>query len=331
MSFLNTAVQHAWVGFKYYFYRGTSWVASKLPLRVSYVIATLAGDVVYYTWRRHSANAVSNMRRVLGPDASWQAVKRLTRSSFRNYCKTLVDFLRMPYLDQHDVHKAVPIRYGMDQLFIAHEMGRGTLIVSGHVGNWDMAAAVMLGYGLPLNAVSETHEPKKMDDLVNGTREKAGMKIIRLETSSLRNIFTALKKNEAVTILFDKPEPDEGVPVRFFGETAYVPAGPGAIALKTRASVLVGYCVRMPRDKTFSAVVEPPVEYESLLTGNKDEDIKIITQQMVSQMESVIRRYPDQWYMFREMWPRTDEHNAEIKQKRFWGGKEHISEGMANG
>src|SRR5207244_3683928 len=132
---------------------------------------------------------------------------------------------------------------------------------------------------------------------------------------------TALKKNEAVTILFDKPEPDQGVPVQFFGETAYVPAGPGAIALKTRAAVVVGYCVRMPGDKTFYGAVNPPLEYESLLTGNKDEDIRIITQQMVSEMEKVIRRYPDQWYMFREMWPRTEEHDAEIRQKRFWGGK----------
>jgi len=331
MSFLNKAASNLWVEFKYYLYKYMSWVASKLPLRVSYAIATLIGDFVYYTWKRHSANAVSNMRRVLGPTASWQAVKRQTRSSFRNYCKTLIDFLRVPYLDRHYVHKAVPIRYGMHHLFEAQEMGHGTLIVSGHVGNWDMAASVMLGYGLPLSAVSESYEPKKMDDLVNGTRAKAGVNIIRLETNSLRQIFTALKKNEAVTILFDKPEPNEGVPVRFFGETAYVPAGPAAIALKTKAAVMIGCCLRMPGDKTFYGLVEPPIQYESLLTGNKEEDIKIITQQIVNEMERVIRRHPDQWYMFRQMWPRTDEHDAEIKQKRFWGGKEPMSEGMANG
>jgi lauroyl/myristoyl acyltransferase len=331
MSFVNTAAKHLWVGFKYYFYRGTSWVASKLPVRFSYTVASLVGDFIYLTWKRHAANAVSNMRRVLGPKASWQTVKRMSRNSFRNYAKTLVDFLRVPYLDEHDITKAVPIRYGLEHLYEAQEKGHGTLIISGHFGNWDMAGALMLSFGLPLNAVSETHEPKKMDDLVNGTREKAGMKIIRMETNSLRQIFTALKKNEAVTILFDKPEPDQGVPVQFFGETAYVPAGPGAIALKTRAAVVVGYCVRMPGDKTFYGAVNPPLEYESLLTGNKDEDIRIITQQIVGEMEKVIRRYPDQWYMFREMWPRTEEHNAEIKQKRFWGGKQHASEGVANG
>src|SRR5436309_13428260 len=125
MSYLNTAAQHVWVGFKYYFYRGTSWLTSKLPLRVSYAVATLTGDVVYYTWKRHSANAVSNMRRVLGPGAPWQAVKRRSRDSFRNYAKTTVDFLRFPHMEPGDVDKAVPVRYGMEHLCEAQEKGHG--------------------------------------------------------------------------------------------------------------------------------------------------------------------------------------------------------------
>jgi len=323
MSFVQSLGNKVWVEFKYDMFRGTSWVADKLPIGVSYTVANVAGDVVYYTWKTHSANTVSNMRRVLGPDAPWQAVKRAARDSFRNYAKTMVDFLRFPHMEPDDIDRAVPIRYGMENLFEAQERGHGAVVISGHIGSWDLAAAVMVGYDLPLNAVSETHEPKKMDDLVNGTRERAGMKIIRLEVSSLRQIFTAIKKNELVTILFDKPEPDQGVPVQFFGETAYVPGGPAAIALKTRSALMVGYCLRMPGDKTFYGVVEPPIDYESLLTGDKDTDVQLITQEIASQMEKVIRHHPDQWFMFREMWPRTEEHDAEIRQKRFWGGKDY--------
>ena len=332
MDILKKSVHHVWVNFKYYLFRSVSWLSAHLPRRFTYLVGNLVGDFIYFTWKRHSANAVSNMRRVLGPDASWQTVKRAARQSFRNYALTIVDFLRYPYLDKLDVEKAVPIREGIYRLFEARERGKGVLMITGHIGNWDMAGSVFLSYDLPLNAVSETHEPPKMDALVNGTREKAGIKIIRLETSSLRQIFTALKHNEGVTILFDKPEdPSQGIPVQFFGETAYVPAGPAAIALKTRATVLVGYCVRRPGRRTFAGIVEPPIEYEHLLTGDKDRDIQAITQAIVSNMEDVIRRYPDQWYMFREMWPRTGAHDAEVKQKRFWGGsKGSVDVGMAN-
>lgn len=338
MDFHKKAVHHLWVNFKYYLFRGVSWLTAHIPRRVSYPVGNLIGDFIYFTWKRHSANAVSNMRRVLGPEASWQTVKRAARQSFRNYALTIVDFLRFPYLHKLDVSKVVPIREGIHYLFKAREGGKGALVITGHIGNWDMAGAVFLSYGLPLHAVSETHEPQKMDDLVNGTREKAGMKIIRLETNSLRQIFTALKHNEAVTILFDKPEgPSEGVPVQFFGETAYVPGGPAAIALKTRAAVVVGYCVRRPGKRTFMGVVEPLIEYEHLLNGNKEHDIQAITQAIVSKMEEVIRRHPDQWYMFREMWPRTDEHDAEIKRRRLYGNRslkrlitgDGISEGAA--
>ena len=64
---------------------------------------------------------------------------------------------------------------------------------------------------------------------------------------------------------------------------------------------------------------EPPIEYEPLLAGDKERDIQIITQEIVSHMEDVIRRYPDQWYMFRQMWPRTDRHNAEIRRRNLRG------------
>ena len=325
MNFLKKGIHHLWVNFKYYLFRGVSWLSARIPRSISYRVGNLIGDFIYLTWKRHSANAVSNMRRVLGPEASWQTVKRMARQAFRNYAITIVDFLRYPHMEDRDVSRFVPVREGMHHLFEADDRGKGLLLITGHIGNWDMAGAVFVSYKLPLNAISETHEPKKMDDLVNGTREKKGMKIIRLETNSLRQIFTAIKHNETVSILFDKPEAEkEGVPVQFFGETAYLPAGPAAIALKTRTSIVIGYCVRNPGKKTFSAIVEPPIEYEHLLTGDKAHDIQAITQAIVSKMEDVIRKYPDQWFMFREMWPRTDEHNAEVKQKRFWGGNRHV-------
>jgi KDO2-lipid IV(A) lauroyltransferase len=313
-------------GLKYHSFKLASYLADRLPLRFSYWVGAMAGDAFYFALKRHSANAVSNMRRVLGPDAPWQAVKHTARQSFRNYAKTLVDFFRYPYMEGEDVRVAVPLRYGIEHLLEAHQRDKGVLLVTGHVGNWDLAAAVLMSYGLPLHAVADSFEPERLDDLINGSRERKGMNIIKLDTASLRGIFTALKNHEIVSILIDKPEDEkEGVPVQFFGETAYMPAGPAAIALKTGAAVLVGYCIRRPGNKTFYGAVEPALDYEQYLTGDKQRDIQMITQMIVSTMEQVIRNHPDQWYMFREMWPRTDEHDAEVKQKRFWGGKGDVS------
>jgi KDO2-lipid IV(A) lauroyltransferase len=327
MNPMKKATHHVWVGFKYWLYRGTGLLAAKLPVRFGYFVGNLIGDFIYFTWKRHAANAVSNMRRVLGKDASWQLVKETARDSFRNYAKTLVDFLRFPYQSAEDIHKIISTPDGMENLEAGFKRGKGIIAITAHFGNWDLAGATLAVQGMPLNAVADTFQPQKMDDLINGTRKRQGMNIIKMETNSLKEIFMALRRNEIVFLLFDRPDPNEGVPVQFFGETAYIPGGPAALALKTRATVIIGYGVRKPGNKTFRAVAEPPVEYEHLLTGDKERDIQIITQEIVRRMEMVIRRNPDQWYMFREMWPRTARHNAEVRKRRFWGGGDDVRVG----
>src|SRR6266487_2098027 len=256
MSLFKSAVHHVWTGIRYWSYRSLSYLSGKVPLRFAYWVGALVGDFGYLVWRRHSANAVSNMRRVMGDAADWRVVKETARDSFRNYGKTLVDFVRFPHLDEHDIHEAIPSQRGWENLDEARTKGKGVIVITGHIGNWDLAGALLGTHGLPIYAVADTFEPKKIDDLINGTREKYGMKIIKLEAGSLRQIFAALKRNEIVLLLFDKPEPDEGVAVQFFGETAWVPVGPAAIARKTGAAIVVGYCARRRNDKTFYGVFE---------------------------------------------------------------------------
>jgi lauroyl/myristoyl acyltransferase len=325
MELLNKASRHIWTGLKYWGIRSLSFASNKVPVRISYWVGNLVGDIVYFTSRRHSANAVSNMRRVMGEDASWQAVKATARNSFRNYSKMMVDFIRFPHLDEDDINRTVIDQHGWEYLKRVHAQGKGVIAITGHFGNWDLAGALLAAHGLPINAVADSFEPEKMDKLINGTREKNGLHIIRLDTGSLKRIFTAIKKNEFVMLLFDRPQEDTGVAVQFFGETAWLPEGPAAIALKTRASIVVGYCARKRGDKTFYLSCEPPVEYEHLLTGDKERDIQIITQEIANRMEEIIRRHPDQWYMFRPMWPRTERHDAEVKRRRFWGGRGDMS------
>ena len=321
MDRIKNAVGHVWLGVKYWAFRGLSWLSRIVPLRLAYWVGTAVGDVVYFTWKQHSANAVSNMRRVLGDTADWRLVKEVARDSFRNYAKTIVDFLRLPYLDAEDIHKAVPLAEGWENLDKALGKGKGVLVVSAHFGNWDLAGALLGSYGLPLHAVADSFGTKKMDERIRSTREKYGVKIIKVETGSLKQIFAALKRNEIVVLVVDRPHgPGDGVPVQFFGETAYFPAGSAAIALKTGAAIVLGYCARSKGDKTFHGAFEPPLEYEHLLTGDKEADIQIIMQQVVNRIESIIRRYPDQWYMFRQMWPRTERHDAEVRRRRLWGG-----------
>jgi KDO2-lipid IV(A) lauroyltransferase len=115
-------------------------------------------------------------------------------------------------------------------------------------------------------------------------------------------IVRALRHNETLAILIDRPVTDGGVPVEFFGATTQVPAGPARIALRTGAKVIPVALVRVSeRDDRIRAFldfgVEPPC------SGDGERDVQDLTQQIMAAHERFIRRYPDQWYMFRRMWP----------------------------
>ncbi len=87
---IRKGVNNLWVGFRFWIYKLGSFLAAALPARFGYWVGNIIGDVVYFSMKQLSANTVSNMRRVLGEEASWQTVKTTARASFRNYCKTIV-------------------------------------------------------------------------------------------------------------------------------------------------------------------------------------------------------------------------------------------------
>ncbi|HMA34753.1 MAG TPA: hypothetical protein VKY74_09780 [Chloroflexia bacterium] len=291
-------------GFKFGVFRILSRLAGTLPLRVTYTVAVLVGDAIYYCSHEHSANAVSNMRRVLGPRAGERTIRRAARASFRNYTKTLADFARFPYMQASEIDRRVVQHYGLEVMEQAQAQNKGVIAVSGHIGNWDFAGAFMGRHGVPMYALADKFEPPQLDELVIQTRLRNGIHIIKMEAMAMRTIFEVIKRKEIVLLLVDRPMPNEGVQVQFFGETAWLPSGPAAIALRTRAPIVIGYCIRERGDTTFTGGIAPALEYQHLITGNKQADIQAITQAIATALEALIRRYPTQWYMFRPMWPR---------------------------
>ena len=302
-------------GLKFRGFKILSRIAGVVPLRLSYAIAVVVGDFIYYTWHDHSGNAVSNMRRVLGPGGHERDARRAARASFRNYAKTLADFIRFPHVTTEEIEGRIVDPYGLDVMDAALARGKGVLALSGHIGNWDFAGAVMGARDTPMYALADSLEPPELDALVVETRLRNGVRIIKMEPTAMRTIFEALRRNEVVLMLIDRPMPGEGVPVHFFGETAWLPSGPAAIALKTGATVVIGCCIRKRGDRQFTGGIEAPLDYQKLITGNKRADTQAITQVIATALERLISRAPDQWYMFRPMWPRPMTE-AETRQAR---------------
>ncbi len=289
----------------YWLLRMMRKVAQVLPLRVCYAAAVLFSRIAWLVLPGQRRNATDNMAQVLGRDRTDPEARRKARDSFKFYAYYMVDFLRLPNTDPAEIDAKVRLDF-LPDLDAALSAGRGVVFISAHAGNWDTVSSALVRRGYPVTVVVDTFHPPKLNDLVQGHRCSHGTKVIQLEDSA-RRVLGTLRKNGILGLLIDIPSPENGVQVHFFGKPAYVPAGPALLALKTGARVLAGIVIRNP-DHSFTGLVTSQFDLES--TGDFSMDVKLLTQRIVDTIEGFIKEYPEQWFIFRPMWPRDASLNA---------------------
>ena len=274
-------------------------VATALPLSVGYGLAASGGSLVYLLWPAKRRHAITNMARVVGP----RAAAGLARASFRNYGKYMVDMLRLSGRQTQAVERRLVVR-GAEHIEEALGRGKGLIFVGGHLGNSDLGAAVLAGRGYPVHAITETLHPPRWNKLVQEIRQLTGVQVIDVN-ANVREILRVLRRNEVLMILVDRPTHREGggVPVRFFDAWTSVPAGAATLALRTGASVLAACMVRVGQGYVVHVSPLAPIER----TSDLQADIQQMTQQIMTALEGFIRQYPEQWSMFRPMWPSAAE------------------------
>lgn len=275
----------------------------RIPRAVAYPLCALAGELYFWINPRHSHKAVENYAVILADDLRAPRVRLMARRSFRNYVKSLYDFFRQMSIDP-DLIEADAFIEGQEHLDAALAHGKGVLLVTPHFGNWDLAGALTAARGYPMVALADRFSPPALDRLVRFGRHRMGMGTVTVDSGTLRRTVRLLRRNVVVGILADRPQREGGVEVEFFGAPAWFPAGSARFALRTGATPVLGYVGRRPGDRTFFGAYAPLPAYTA--TGDERVDTQAITQIIVSAIEDLLRQYPDQWYMFRQMWPSTD-------------------------
>jgi KDO2-lipid IV(A) lauroyltransferase len=272
-------------------------VSRLVPLRVAYWGATLVADIFWLLLRGKRAAAIANMTQVLG-DAD--VARAAARRSFHHYGRYLVDFIRAPKMRPEAIREKV--RFDRwDAIEEAFGEGKGVIFVLMHVGNWDMGGPALAERGYRVNVIAQTFEHDRLNQTVVSARQVRGMNVIPAERAGIGAV-RALKRNEVLGILIDRPVDDGGVQVNFFGRPVTVPAGPAWLALRTGARVLPAALVReRATDDVTLALVD--LDVRATPTGDLDQDIRLLTRRILDAHERFIRAYPDQWFMFRPMWP----------------------------
>ncbi len=267
-------------------------------MSISYRLASLAGLLAYYVWHEKREYAKNNFTNVLGLTESDEAASRLAKESFRYYAKYLVDFARI----KSDGHLKCleKVSYtNWDAIEKAHSRGHGTLMIGLHQGNWDIGLALLTQHRFSVKVLVDDLPTHNMDHISLNSRKTLGATIQPI-SDNMRPVIRALKRNEIVAMLIDQPHAIKKVRVSFLNQWISVPSGAANLALRTGATIITGGIIRNEDNNSFQAIINEPISPQ--ITDHLDRDIQRLTQNVMTSLEQLVLRHPEQWFVFRPLW-----------------------------
>jgi len=272
----------------------------RLPARLTYAGAVLLGELTYVAWATRRRVTKANFAVVLGKPQDHPDVARVARRTFRNFAKYITEIMRFPRLDPQDFARLVRVE-GWEHLKEGLARNRGVIFVSIHFGNFDLGGA-RIANDVKLNVIADDLTNQRLMDLLVGNRSHKNI-TIHSPVGAAKKVLGALRRNEMVGLMMDLgPRADAfgNVEANFFGTPTRFPSVAANLARVSGAPILVTAVVR-ERDNTFRGIALPLIVVER--TREAAADIERATQAIAVGLERFVREWPDQWYIFRPMWP----------------------------
>ena len=252
-------------------------------------------------WLRHGDSVQQlekNLRRVV-PEASTRELRELSRESMRSYLRYWNEVFRLPDLSPEEIVSTVRPQ-GVEHMIAAMESGKGAVLTTPHMGNWDHAAAWVTLEHYPFTTVVERLKPEGLYERFLEFRRGLGMEILPLTggESPFRVLLDRARAGGMVVLVGDRDLSLTGVPVTFFGEEARMPRGPAALSLATGAPLLPA-TIWYDGTNTGLRINAPIVAPAEL---SKADKIANLTQQMADVFAAGIAEHPADWHMLQPLW-----------------------------
>lgn len=269
-----------------------------LPRRAALGAGRLLACVGHAVAARQRKVAHHNLRMAL-PELSEPERTRIVRGVFRNLGRLLVEFARFPGLDRGNIEDLV-VYEGLEHYRAALDGGRGVLVLTAHVGAWELSSFAHSVYGYPMKFLTRPIDNPLVEDLVARYRTRAGNAVIS-RTDAVRGVLKALDDNEAVGILVDQNTTrGDGVFADFFGIPAATTPGLATFALRTDAPVVPGFIRWDEARHRHVLAFQPPVPL--VRSADRRADILANTARFNRIVEDFVRKHPDQWLWIHRRW-----------------------------
>lgn len=284
---------------EYYAMRATIGALRALPWNIACKIGERLGELGYRPLGIRK-RVVEKQIAAAFPELNHDAVVDLARESYRHLGRAFIETALLDALGRQGVLDLVELVQGWEIVEDVMAKGRGAVMVTGHIGNWELAGAYVAARGIPLDAIVRGMANPLFDTYVNKARDAVGMTVVH-DQEAVRRTPRSLRAGRAVAFVAD-----QGVLglastyVPFFGRPAKTPRGAAVFALRFEVPVIFVVALRQPNGR-FRVVVE---RIEARRTGNMDRDVDAIVASFTQHLEKWVRAAPAQYFWQHRRWRR---------------------------
>lgn len=280
-----------------------NFIASISYNRIAY-IGKILGMLMYAIDVRHRRIVRRNLEFVY---EQWppERVKKISKRIFQNLGITILEICQMMCFSGNEIINRVNIT-GKEHLMNALHNNKGVILVSAHLGNWEIVPLFWpLYFNSPITVVARQIQSKIINRWIYGLRTRFGSRVI-YKDDALPEMTRTLRNGKILAILIDQGiKSSLGIKIKFFNK--FVTATPAAslLAMRCNSPVLPGVCTRN-KDGVFTISLGAPLGLKK--TGDLKEDLRTNTQTMTDAIEKMVRKYPEQWFWVHKRWRKYYPH-----------------------
>ncbi len=270
-----------------------------IPKKYIVKVGNILGGLAYLIDARHRRIARCNLK-FTHPQWSEDHIRKLTLGIFQNMGITVLEICQMTCFSKENILQKVRIR-GKENLLNTIKSPKGVIMISAHIGNWEMCHLFLSSYIHKSQVVVTKKQPYIIERIIHKLRTSTGNTMIN-KKGAMTKLVRTLRKGKMIGLLIDQATSrTEGVDVTFFGRNTYATHAASLLAARYNCPVLPVYCIR-ESDAELTVIVEPPLQLHK--TDDVHSNLHTNTQIMTDSVEKMISLYPKQWLWVYKRWKR---------------------------
>lgn len=259
-------------------------MVSILPRPMAESVARAGGFL--FGWFSHQQSNLKNNLKILLKLSDAEA-NHIARKSLGNFGVTLLDFF-LP----HNITLDIP---GRDKLEQVRQLQKGMLLLTFHMGHWELGARTLSEWGWPVTAVYQPYTNKQFKRVIEKRRAK-GVRFLPVGKRAAQGVREALRRGEIVAMLGDLPFGESGIAVNLMGHRIIWPKGPVVLAVREQAPIVIAVVLRVGRGR-YQGFIEDPI----LPREKNRHTVEQMVQEVADKFGKLLRQYPTQWVRFQPL------------------------------